>query len=88
VLSVLTSVAVAVVLGLVLYLFLGGYSGGHSPASVTPVLFPIALLIFVLAGLPSMLACAALWAGYARSTRRQGAAHAGESGQQPPRSGR
>jgi hypothetical protein len=47
VLSVLTSVLLAGVLGLVLYLFIGGYSGGNTPTSVTPVLFPIALLILV-----------------------------------------
>jgi hypothetical protein len=71
VLSVLTSVLLAGVLGLVLYLFIGGYSGGNSPTSVTPVLFPIALLIFVVVGLPSMLLCGAMWAGYSLSTRRR-----------------
>jgi hypothetical protein len=69
--SLLTSAAVAVVLGLVIYLFIGGYSGGNSPTSVTPVLFPIAILLFVVAGLPSMLLCGAMWAGYSLSTRRR-----------------
>ncbi len=72
VLSVLTSAAVAIILGLVAYLFIGGYSGGSDPTSITPVLFPIALLLFVFAGLPSMLLCGVMWAGYSLSMRRRG----------------
>lgn len=71
VLSVLASAAVVVVMALVAYFFLGGYSGGSSPTSVTPILFPIAILLFVAAGLPSMLICGLLWAGYSLSRRRQ-----------------
>jgi hypothetical protein len=72
VLSVLASAAVAVILAVVLYLFIGGYSGGSRPTSVTPVLFPVALLLFIVAGLPSMLLCGLLWAGYSLSRRRAG----------------
>jgi uncharacterized membrane protein YtjA (UPF0391 family) len=71
VLSVLTSALVAGVLGLVVYLFIGGYSGGSSPTNVAPVLFPVAILLFVVAGLPSMLLCGVMWAGYLLSTRRR-----------------
>ena len=71
-LSVLASAAVAVILGFVVYLFVGGYSGGSSPASVAPALFPVAILLFIVAGLPAMLVCGLLWAGYARSTRPRG----------------
>ena len=70
VLSVLASAEVAAVLVLVVYLFIGGYSGGSSPTSVAPVLFPIAILIFLAAGLPSMLICGLLWAGFSLSSRR------------------
>lgn len=71
VLSVFASTAVAVILAFVLYLFIGGYSGGNSPTSVTPILFPIAILLFVVGGLPSMLICGLLWTGYSLSRRRQ-----------------
>src|SRR5215469_8955639 len=70
VLSALASLGVAVILVFVAYLFIGGYSGGNSPTNVAPVLFPIALLLFIFAGLPSMLVCGLLWAGYAISRRR------------------
>ena len=81
VLSVVASAVAAVVLGFVAYLFIGGYSGGSSPTSVTPVLFPIAILLFVLVGLPSLLLCGLMWAGYSLSTRRR--RRAGQPG--PPR---
>jgi ABC-type polysaccharide/polyol phosphate export permease len=71
VLSVLGSTAVAVIMAVVLYLFIGGYSGGNSPASITPVLFPIAIALFVVAGLPSVLICGLLWTGYSLSRRRK-----------------
>jgi hypothetical protein len=71
VLSMLASTAVAVILALVLYLFIGGYSGGNSPTSVTPLLFPIAFLLLVFAGLPSMVLCGLMWAGYSLSKRRR-----------------
>ena len=80
-LSLLASAIVASVLGFVAYLFIGGYSGGSSPTSVTPVLFPIAILLFVLAGLPSLLLCGLMWAGYSLSTRRR--RRAGEPGPPP-----
>ncbi len=70
-LSVLASAAVAVILGFVVYLFVGAYSGGGSPTNVAPVLFPVAILLFIVAGLPAMLVCGLLWAGYTRSTRRR-----------------
>ncbi len=76
VLSVLASAEVTAVLVFVAYLFIGGYSGGSSPTSVAPVLFPIAILIFLAAGLPSMLICGLLWAGFALSSRRQDRANA------------
>jgi hypothetical protein len=70
VLSVLASAAVAVILAVVLYLFIGSYSGGNNPTSITPVLFLVAFLLFVLAGLPSMLLCGLMWTGYSLSRRR------------------
>lgn len=70
VLSLLSSAAVAVVLGFVGYLFIGGYSGGTSPTNIAPVLFPIALLVLIVAGLPSRLVCGLMWTGYSMSTRR------------------
>jgi hypothetical protein len=76
VLSVLASAEVAAVLVLVVYLFIGGYAGGRSPTSVAPVLFPIAILIFLAAGLPSMLICGLLWAGFSLSSRRRDRASA------------
>jgi hypothetical protein len=76
VLSVVASAEVAAVLVFVAYLFIGGYSGGSSPTSVAPVLFPIAILIFLAAGLPSMLICGLLWAGFSISSRRRDRASA------------
>jgi hypothetical protein len=69
VLSLLASTVVAVILSFVLYLFIGGYSGGHSPTNITPILFPLAFALFVVAGLPSMLICGLLWTGYSLSRR-------------------
>jgi ABC-type polysaccharide/polyol phosphate export permease len=74
VLSVLTSTAVGVIVAFVLYLFIGGYSGGDDATSVTPILFPIAILFFVIVGLPSVLICGLLWTGYSLSRRRDGRA--------------
>jgi hypothetical protein len=74
VLSVLASAAVAVILAFVLYPFIGGYTGGSNPESVTPILFPVALVLFLVAGLPSMLVCGLFWAGYSLSRRRRGPA--------------
>ena len=71
VVSVLASATVAVIMSFVVYLFIGGYSGGDSPTSVTPILFPFAILLFVVAGLPSMLICGLLWTGFSLSRRRQ-----------------
>jgi ABC-type polysaccharide/polyol phosphate export permease len=82
VLSVLASATAAVIVGIVLYLFIGGYSGGNSPTSVTPILFPFAILLFVVAGLPSMLICGLLWTGFSLSRRRQ-ARPQGESAVRP-----
>jgi hypothetical protein len=71
VLSVVGSVAVAVIMAVVLYLFIGGYSGGNNPTSITPILFPIAIAVFVVAGLPSVLICCLLWTGYSLSRRQK-----------------
>ncbi len=71
VLSVLSSAAVAAILGLVVYLFIGGYSGGSNPTSVAPLAFPLAILLFVIVALPSMLICGLLWAGFSLSSRRR-----------------
>ena len=83
VLSVLASAAVATIMGFVVYLFIGGYSGGDSPTNIAPVLFPIAILLFLVAGLPAMLICALLWAGFSRSSRRRSAS----GPDRPPTSG-
>lgn len=78
-LSVLASTAVAVILALVLDLFIGGYSGGSNPTSVTPILFPVALLLLLAGGLPAMLVCGLRWAGYSLSRRHRGAGREGGS---------
>jgi hypothetical protein len=70
VLAALASLAVVVIILLFFYLFIGGYSGGNNPTSVAPVLFPIAFLLLGLVGVPAMLVCSLLWAGYALSRRR------------------
>jgi hypothetical protein len=69
VLSVLATAGVAAIIGLVIFFFIGGYSGGSDPTSIAPVLFPIAILLFLFGGLPAMLICVLLWLGYARSSR-------------------
>ena len=70
VLSLLASLGVVVIVLFVGYLFIGGYSGGNNPTSINALLFPIALLVLVFAGVPSMLVCGLLWGGYAVSRRR------------------
>ncbi len=83
VLSVLASAAVAAIMGLVVYFFIGGYSGGSSPTNIAPILFPIAIGLFIVAGLPSMLICALLWAGYSRSSRRGSRGRTRQPGRPP-----
>jgi hypothetical protein len=46
-------------------------SRGNSPTSITPILYPIAIALFVVAGLPSVLICGLLWTGYSLSRRRK-----------------
>jgi hypothetical protein len=58
---------------------IGGYSGGSNPTSVTPILFPVALLLLLAGGLPAMLVCGLLWAGYSLSRRHRGAGREGGS---------
>lgn len=70
VLSAFASAAVVVVVVFVGYLVIGGYSGGNSPTSVTAVLFPVALLFFIVIGIPAILVCLLLWIGFAVSARR------------------
>lgn len=82
VLAVLATLAVVVIFLLFVYLFIGGYSGGNNPTSVAPVLFPIAFLLLVFVGVPSMLVCCLLWVGYAASRRRD--ARRGEPAQSEP----
>jgi len=69
-LSVLASLAIVVIILFFLYLLIGAYSGGSNPTSVNGVLFPVALLFLGIVGLPSLLVCILLWAGYAISRRR------------------
>jgi hypothetical protein len=71
-LSVLASTGLGVVLGLALYLFIGGYSAGNDPTSPAPLLFPIAIGLFILVGLPAGMLCIVLWTGFAFSLRRKG----------------
>ena len=71
--SVLTSAAVAAVAGFTACLFSEGYSSGGDPQSVTPLAFPLSLLVLLVAGLPATLACAATWAGYFAVARVRGA---------------
>lgn len=68
--AVLTAAAGAVVTGFAVYLFIGGYSGANDPQSVSGLLFPIALLIFGVVGVPLLLACAASLAGYRAMVRK------------------
>lgn len=69
-LAVLASAVTVLLLGFVVYLFIGGYSGGHSPTNVAPVLFPIAFLLFFLAGLPAVMVSLGLWIGFGLSAAR------------------
>src|SRR5215469_7421730 len=81
VLSAIASLAVVVIVLFVVYLFIGGYSGGNNPTSVNGLLFPLAFLLLGLVGLPSMLVCGLLWAGYAASRHRD--ARRGEPSRRP-----
>jgi hypothetical protein len=80
VLSVLATAGVAAIVGLVIYFFIVGYSGGSDPTSIAPVLFPIAILLFLFVGLPAMLICVLLWLGYARSSRTPSAGRTPQTG--------
>ena len=70
-LSGFATAAVALVIGILIYLVIGGYSGGSSHTNVAPVLFPVAFLVFLIVGLPTILVCALSWAGFAISARRE-----------------
>jgi hypothetical protein len=67
VLAVLASAATVVIIGFLVNLFIAGYSGGNDPTSVAPLAFPIALLFFVIAGVPALLICTLLWLAYTAS---------------------
>ncbi|HTZ90782.1 MAG TPA: hypothetical protein VMB74_00180 [Streptosporangiaceae bacterium] len=71
VLSALASLAVVLIFLVFVYLIVGGYSGGNNPTSVNGLLFPVAVLLMGVAGIPATLICALLWTGYSYS-RRQG----------------
>jgi hypothetical protein len=71
VLSALASVVVAAIVGLIVYLLVESYSGGSSPTSIAPLAFPVALVLFLIAGLPAMGICAALWIAYGASVPRR-----------------
>ena len=82
-LAVLATAGVAAIIGLVIYFFIGGYSGGNSPTNIAPVLFPIALGLFVFVGLPAILICALLWIGFAWSSRRPSTGAASQAEHRP-----
>jgi hypothetical protein len=83
VLAMLATAGVAAIIGLVIYFFIGGYSGGSDPTNIAPVLFPVAILLFLFAGLPAMLVCVLLWLGYARSSRTPSAGRTPQAGLGP-----
>ena len=64
-LSLLASTAVTVTLALFLYLFIGGYSVGGNG-----VVFPAWLPVLIYLGVPCIVLCALMWAGYVLSRRR------------------
>jgi hypothetical protein len=70
VLSAAASVGVAVVLAIVVDLIVGSYSGGINPANIAPALFPLAMVLLVVAGVPAALLCTLLWLRFASSVRR------------------
>jgi hypothetical protein len=66
VLSAVASAIAAVILALVAYTYIGDYAvGSHG------VVIGVSVLLFWFAGLPSMLLCGLLWAGYWLSRRRR-----------------
>jgi hypothetical protein len=69
-LSALSTVGVMVILGFLVSLFISGYSGGSNPESVAPLAFPVAMLGFVIAGVPAIVISAVLWAAYVAARRR------------------
>jgi drug/metabolite transporter (DMT)-like permease len=69
-LAVLTSAAAAVVVGYAAAVFVSGYDGGNDPESLTAIAFPIAMLIFGIAGVPLIFASAASWVGYSAVARK------------------
>jgi hypothetical protein len=69
-LSVLASAGVALVMTAVVGLMVGSYSGGANPANIAPALFPIAIVLLIVAGVPAGLLCILLWLSFASSMRR------------------
>jgi hypothetical protein len=67
VLAVLASAATVVILGFLVNLFIQGYSGGNDPTSIAPLAFPIAILGFVIAGIPALVISTLLWLAYTAS---------------------
>jgi hypothetical protein len=70
VLAVFASAGVAVVMAFVVDLMVGSYSGGANPTGIGPALFPLAIVLLVVAGVPAVLLCTLLWLSFASSMRR------------------
>jgi hypothetical protein len=84
VLAVLASAATVAILGFLVDLFIAGYSGGNDPTSVAPLAFPVAILGFVIAGIPALVISALLWLTYAASRGARARARQGERPSSPP----
>ena len=84
VLAVVASAAAVVIVGFIVNLFIQGYSGGNDPTSIAPLAIPIAMLFYVIAGIPAMLICAMLWLAYTASKTARARARQAERPSSPP----
>jgi hypothetical protein len=68
--AVLAAAAAATAVGFAAYLFVTGYSGDGDPEGLTSLAFQLSFLVLGVVGLPTTLAGAAAWTGYAAVTRK------------------
>ena len=83
VLAIVASAATVVIIGFLINLFVQGYSGGNDPTSVAPLAFPIAIALFLIAGVPGLLISALLWLAYTASNVARARSHQAERPSNP-----
>jgi hypothetical protein len=77
VLAVVASAATVVIFGFLINLFIQGYLSSNTPTSLGGLAVFLAMLGYVIVGIPATLVCALLWIGYLGSKAARARAQAG-----------